>query len=374
MNIQRTATITWIKYRNFGSFLQAFALQQAILNLGYSNAIIDDTSIPDPTHSIVDKIKKLILKFKPFELRKSHRLFHKATDEIKKLYESFETEHLIIDKSCACHQADADTKYDQFICGSDQIWCPILREHLEPFYYAGFTKKKRIAYAASFGVKEYPQDKIEEFKSLASDFYAISCRETIGCRFVSKILGIKAPYVVDPTLLIDSATWKGIAKQPACDITGEYLLTYFLSPNKWYLDCARQYSIAHNLKLVTFFLRPSSPKEADYAVSAGPSEFIYLIQHAAMFFTDSFHGSIFATHMETPFIAFKRFTGNKQGQNARLVDLYDRLGIPERFISNEINTQYIDSLPDQDFSHMKFLLKASIDDSIHYLRNSLKES
>ena len=43
---KKTATVTWIKYNNFGTLLQAYALQQYILSLGYENHILNDKTIP----------------------------------------------------------------------------------------------------------------------------------------------------------------------------------------------------------------------------------------------------------------------------------------------------------------------------------------
>lgn len=43
----RTATITWITFRNYGTYLQAYALQHVLRGLGYENRIIDDKSIID---------------------------------------------------------------------------------------------------------------------------------------------------------------------------------------------------------------------------------------------------------------------------------------------------------------------------------------
>ena len=42
MRNKRTATITWVKHYNFGTILQAYALQQYILYLGYENHILND--------------------------------------------------------------------------------------------------------------------------------------------------------------------------------------------------------------------------------------------------------------------------------------------------------------------------------------------
>ena len=371
MGNKRTATITWLKYYNFGTFLQAYALQQSIINLGYENHILDDASIPKPKQSVVNTIKGLILKMLPWDPRSSYRALAAASKKSDDLYKLFLQNNLIVDTASAGNQTSADTYYDQYVCGSDQIWCPILEERLNKYYYAGFTKKKRIAYAASFGVKEYPEQYIEEFKELVSDFSAISCREKIGCQFIKQILKRESTYVVDPTLLLTGDDWRKIASPRT--VKEKYILCYFLTSNSWYLEFARSYAEKFGLKLVTFFLRPSSPQEADVALSAGPSEFISLIDNAELLLTDSFHGSIFATHLSTPFIGFRRFTGSKEGQNNRLTDLYSLMGISERFILDGDDCKRIPSLKEQDFSQMVESLQPLVETSINFLKQSLAE-
>ena len=41
----RTATVTWITYNNYGTELQAYALQRFLLDSGFSNDIIFDLDI-----------------------------------------------------------------------------------------------------------------------------------------------------------------------------------------------------------------------------------------------------------------------------------------------------------------------------------------
>jgi hypothetical protein len=45
--MKKIANITWITYNNFGTFLQAYALQQYIISLGYEDMILDDSPIID---------------------------------------------------------------------------------------------------------------------------------------------------------------------------------------------------------------------------------------------------------------------------------------------------------------------------------------
>ena len=60
-----TATVTWISWNNFGSILQAFALQQTLLRLGVNNKILCDRRIaiqPLSLRQRIIKIKNTILR------------------------------------------------------------------------------------------------------------------------------------------------------------------------------------------------------------------------------------------------------------------------------------------------------------------------
>ena len=41
----KTATVTWISYYNYGTFLQAYALQKKVEQLGHENIILSDQEI-----------------------------------------------------------------------------------------------------------------------------------------------------------------------------------------------------------------------------------------------------------------------------------------------------------------------------------------
>ena len=67
-------------------------------------------------HPIKEQIKCL---FKP-----SYREMIKQDILSKELYKSFRNNDLVIDKQIHPLQ-DLDKRYEIYVCGSDQIWCPI---------------------------------------------------------------------------------------------------------------------------------------------------------------------------------------------------------------------------------------------------------
>ena len=63
--MKRIAIITWITYPNFGTYLQAYALQQYIKSLGYDCKILDDS----PYTKTFTNWKNKIFKFRKFNLQ-----------------------------------------------------------------------------------------------------------------------------------------------------------------------------------------------------------------------------------------------------------------------------------------------------------------
>lgn len=64
--MNKTATITWVTYYNYGTILQAYALQCYLNNKGYDNTILNDEFvIPKPS-----KKKKFYMLLHLFLLKK----------------------------------------------------------------------------------------------------------------------------------------------------------------------------------------------------------------------------------------------------------------------------------------------------------------
>lgn len=371
MRNKRTATITWVKHYNFGTILQAYALQQYILYLGYENHILNDTYIIEPDQKKSNIFFIRVIQWVKLLLNPSFKLYYKNKVKSKKLFIRFITDYLLIDYDTDWRLFD--DKYDQYIVGSDQIWNPgpiWYKELNTPFYYAGFTNKKKISYASSLGVSVYPDKHLKQFREYLSDYKYLSAREDIGCKIIADITEKEVTHVVDPTLLLPSDNWrKLIGEKPTSH--EKYVLAYFLSDNKYYLDYVRQYASKYHLSLKMFHNFKKYSCYADELVVAGPLEFLQYIDGASILFTDSFHGTLFAIQLDTPFVAFKRFNGQNEGQNQRLISLLNTLDISDRFI-REDNCEKIEDLLPLNFESIKQKLSMNIELSRIFLQKALE--
>ncbi len=365
--MKRIGTITWIRYHNFGSLLQAYALQQMILRLGYQNSILDDSRIKapyeippkDPLKRVYKKILGVIYRIRFHSLLKVEAFSKRKAQEFKKKYLSIDSDIFPLER--------INEKYECVVCGSDQIWYPNITTS---FYYADFFKGKKIAYAPSIGGKEYPQHYYySTAQPLLEDFYRISLREKNAAQSLSKLMGKEVHHVLDPTLLLAKEDWETIAQEKA-KAPNPYVLCYFLSPNQWYLDYAKSFANEKGIELRIFFTNPGFDRIGTPLVE-GPDGFLSEIKNSSWVLTDSYHASIFSIIFEKPFVTFQRFGENrKSNPDSRVLNLLEPLGLTERYIDRE-HLDQIASLHAINLTVVKEKLEPLRKMSIEYLKEAL---
>ena len=340
---KKTATVTWISWNNYGSLLQAYALQHTLKSLGYDNHIISDERIvfphkysqADSPISSLQKIKRSLGFWKRFLLYKSFR-----NDYYTKLYfDKFRNNDLIVDNEYTSFLELGD-KYDVYIAGSDQIWHPS-KNIFKPFYYLDFTNRKKISYAPSLGTSVYPDEYKDVVKELLSSFSHISIREKKGEELLSSFIEKDITTVLDPTLLLNKNEWDKIATKTRQN--KKFAIGYFLTYNPEYINWTIQDAKRRNIELLFFQINPHVYEYSNNVVAAGPREFISYIKEAEFVYTDSFHATVFSILYEKDFFTFKRFKdGCENDQNSRLVNLFRLTDIKDRYIDTD-NLSFVSS-------------------------------
>lgn len=373
----KTATITWITWHNYGSFLQAYALQKVIESLGYENTIINDELIVHSRHfsnnndstQSLPFYKRIYLVFR----RKLHQLSQREREirKIKHRFVLFKNSFLTIDSSFQGIEELAE-RYDVYIAGSDQIWVPN-DEIFNPFYYLDFTRRKKISYAVSLNTEEeYPERLIEVVSALLGRFSNISVREESGRSLLEGIVNKQISVCLDPTLLLTKDDWEVVARKQR-PIKRPYVLCYFLSYNEKYLQFAHRYADNQHLPLLFIANKGEYRDVADIMYAAGPSEFVGAVRDASFIITDSFHGTIFSILYEKDFLSMKRFKGNSgSNQNERLLHLFRITGITGRF-ADEDNIESFPPLSPINYQDVKERLNSRRIDSLDYLKSALYE-
>lgn len=164
----RIGIMTFLHNDNYGSILQAWALQNAVRSLGYDAEHID--YVPSQT----EKMKNLLCSGNSPRLILDGMKKRSAARGLNEGFDEFRQTQMILspicrDQSALAHQA---LSYDALICGSDQIWSPTW---LNPAYFLNFTKKPKVAYAPSLGVSTMTDSaKGRKIAALTKGFAAIS--------------------------------------------------------------------------------------------------------------------------------------------------------------------------------------------------------
>lgn len=225
-----------------------------------------------------------------------------------------------------------------YVIGSDQVWNfemlgVTTPEDVLASFLANDTPRRKISYAASFGVDSIPQNQIVSIRLGLQSLDAISVREREAVEIVKKVTDEDVALVADPTLLIDADKWRNLAKT----ITGhkeKYIVVQLLGDIPADREqIIRTYARQHGCAIYAF------RGFDDYETAAsGPVEFINLIAGAEMIFTDSFHALCFSLIFERQFKLFNVSYGTKsKSTNSRMMSLLSILGIEsEEEVEGEI--------------------------------------
>ena len=251
-------------------------------------------------------------------------------------------------------------EYAMFFAGSDQIW----NYHFPGTKYDDFFLKfaedrKKAAISGSFGVESIPEEWKQTYIDGLSSFAHLSVREEAGQRIIHDLLGRKAPVLIDPTMSLTREEWKVVARKPRVDTSKPYVLKYYLGDDD---DTIDRWA-AENGYVVYPLLDPSRPE----LYSAGPGEFISLIENAALVCSDSFHCCVFSILFQRPFAVYAR-KGAENNMTSRLDTLLGTFGLEDRWVHKLTPEQYLAC----DFSHVGPILDRERERFFGYIRTVLE--
>lgn len=326
--------IVTIVSQNYGNRLQNYALQTVLQNMGYTVNTIRRTEVP---FSLT--IKNYL-----------HYVWH--TNNTTQFFRF--NKKIVWSKSVWGNNPqlkELQSQYDYFIAGSDQVWNPYYTFTGTDLDFLAFVEDKRkIAYAASFGVSSLPGEKVPQYKEYLCDFSKISTREDAGADIVFSLTGRRVPVVLDPVLLLEAGQWREVAKKPRNMPKGPYTLVYSVESMSEELKNAVEEEKKNHQVLE---VRKLNGKE--WAV--GPAEFLYLIDHADKLLTDSFHGTAFSVLFHTPFYIYGRSGHNMSSRMDTLL--------------STVELKDVDEFSQAEFDRSDMLLKKKRLESLGFLRAAL---
>ena len=332
------------RVQNYGSVLQAYALQRKIKELGFASEIID-YRFPNKRRkpNFQSRLKSALGNIIDFSLGLHS---NRKSMKIKQFLDS----HLIMTPRSYATSSELmqnPPKFDLYITGSDQVWSPHhVKDDLSFLFSFASPDAPRISYAASFGKGTIPENLQTNYSELLKRYGAISVREQSGVDQVRQLADKSAEWVCDPTLLLTKEEWTQMESCPQKKVKQPYLLAYILtySFNPYPGITRLIHQIAQQMNLQVVLL--NGPKKDFFAPrtslvnDAGPEEFIHLFQNADFIVTTSFHGTAFALNFEKPFISVvynKKTAENikcdKYQKDERVVSLLSKMNAEDRALT-----------------------------------------
>lgn len=304
----RIGIITMHRVQNFGSALQAYALQKKLFLEGFDNRIIDylysySDYEPNFFEYLFNKIRflsKVILNHPPC----FSRFYYFRKKFLRTTLKEYTKNEL---------STGQPPKFDIYMTGSDQVWnCRFTNG--DSNFLLKFAPKNapRLAFGSSFASTELQEAYKPMYKEELAKYNCIFVREKSGIDIVTDLLGEKTwvDVVCDPTLLLEAKDYAPLAAKSKIKIEEKYILVYVLdymfNPYPYIFNIVRK--VKETLSYKVIYLGKNSIDQSDSSAiflgnEAGPLEFLYLVKHASFVITTSFHGTAFATLFGIPLLA-----------------------------------------------------------------------
>ena len=369
MNKKRIGILTMHRVQNYGSALQAYALQEYINRLGYDAELIDYI-FPNGKHkqrrSLKKSIKSTLFKWifcLPI-LRKNKRFARFYSDYYKCSEQRFDNPQGLM---------QYEYPYDILMTGSDQVWNPIhILTDTSFFLPFAHPHTPKVAYAPSFSVASVPEEFNAAIRSYVEGYSHISVREKSGIDIIKALIDKEVSLVCDPTLLLTKEDWGALAERSDYKIEGPYILVYVLSyaynpyPEINAIIEKVQQELGLPLILLDAPFLDMKFKNARFIKDAGPLDFLHLVKNASFIITTSFHGTAFALNLGIPFYSVIK---DRSGFDTRMMDLIDAVDADRAIVYDEP----IDKPLTMDFENIEKRVAEMRQHSQAYIKNSLSD-
>lgn len=363
------------RIKNYGSFLQAYALKTMIEELGHEVEFVDyHVDIPviveNGESGALRVFNKVLGVFKSDGSIKQKILFIIHKKNFNKKYNHY---------LGVTEKRNYNPELDVLVIGSDEVFNCIQSNKNVGYSLELFGKdnnaKKTITYAASFGnttlEKLEKYDKKVEISELLSNIDAISVRDNNSGELVKTLTNKNVEYNLDPVLVFDYMNYLEKNKLNVnIENKEKYILVYAYSGRikKEESDYIRKMAKERNLKVYTIGGMQSC---ADKFIDCSPFEVFEHFKNAEFIITDTFHGTIFSIVTHKIFATLvRKSVGDGYGNEEKLTDLLRRLGLEsqivygisdvDKLVINKIDYNKVDVLIDSERKRTKEYLEKNL--------------
>lgn len=327
---KKTAIIITIydPHPNMGNRLQNYAVQNVLCKFNINTTTICFRKSIVNYKWKIKQVMHVLTRFKFTSNQTFWMLFHKQI----RAFRDFNTNYI---SALSINTIKDIPIADYYVFGSDQLWNPQWWNKENPdmeknIYLGTFADpEKLICFSPSFGRDFIPDEWRDWFQTNLSRFPKFSVREESGKKLIKELTGKDAVVTIDPTLMLEKEEWNEIAVRPQNVGTDEkYILTYFLGGRSERVNSdIERYASQIGAKVIYLF-----DKEYPEYFLMGPSEFLYLIAHAELILTDSFHACVFSFIYERPFLVY-----NRQGTDnmmSRMQTLFTKFDLERKYVDS----------------------------------------
>lgn len=336
--------------KNYGNRLQNYALQEYLKKLGYKAYTIPYHM--DRKTLIKEAIKLLLIHMSEYFRNRW-------------VWENFNRKYI---NGTLVKHSDTyiNQKCDYFIAGSDQIWNPLFWINTEREFLTSYDEEKRIAYAASIGIDQLPEDCLDRYRRYFNGIPFISVRENRAAEIIYTLTGKKVPVVIDPTMLLTREEWVTRLRPCKQKAPKRYVLKYILGTKKEEYESYIDESAAkEGLEVVDLLDENGFGKR-----SIGPLEFVSYIANSERTYVDSFHGAVFSILFMRPFVVFERPYEEGAGlMTSRLNTLLSTFGLKGRMVKDLVQLKRMDH--NCDFSMVEDILTVKRKEALDFLSKAL---
>lgn len=376
-------TTYWRGTSNYGQIVQHWALQTALRNIGHEPFLI--RYYPGYNHGL---LKRWIKEYRIAEyarcfvslLRGDKVPFYRIMHDNKRNFELFRHNNLSVSSKKYYCLADLQSNppiADVYITGSDQVWSQLLSNKENETYFLNFgsTETKRIAYAPSFSMENYPIELVSILGENLSRFNSVSCREYSGVKICNQAGYNNAVKVLDPTFLLNKEDYIKLISKKKNYPHDNHLFIYSLNISS--SEEIRWNELKKEFKGWKCIVTPSdgyfNGEElfgSDVEYSYGTvQDWLAEILSSSLIVTPSFHGIALSIILEKNFI-YTPLKGKCSKGNNRILDLLSDLNLTDRVLTDDKTYSEIINKPIQ-WDDVNENLQNLRNKSISFLRNSL---
>ena len=350
--------------KNYGSFLQAYALKKTLEDLGHQCEFVKIEKgiyLSGLERNISYLVKMALKRYLNWDAIRTFFIRLKYTKQYQDRFADIYLKELGVYN----HALD---NYDLVVIGSDEVFN--FNQHTwygytTQLYGAVNNAKKVISYAGSFGTTTI--EVIDNYgvrtsmSNALNNMTAISVRDYNSFQVIKSLLGKEPSINIDPVLLYD---YHKLAIEPN---EKDYIVVYSY-PNRIKgpdeIAAITEFAKCKGKKLISIcFYFPW----CDKTVIPHPFEVLGYIKNADYVITDTFHGCVMSIKFNRPFVAMVR-DSNRQ----KMSSLLEQFDLSDRMCEQFTNLQ--DRMESNiDYEQVNAQIEIEKENSLNYLKNSISK-